>query len=98
MTIAPEPILRAANETILWACIFCRNHTLQAGVSAKMVNELMEAVHEVPKMVVDWDRHDLAELRAHLRCFQASHWPGAPDLAAYFDRKLEAFGYGGNYD
>jgi hypothetical protein len=40
----------------------------------------MEASHEVPRMVIDWKRHDLAEVRLHLGCFPASRWPGAPDL------------------
>ena len=93
MSIAPEPILRAANDTVSWACIFCRNQTLRADVSSKMINEVMEAIHEVPRMVIDWKRHDLTEVRLHFGGFPASHWPGAPDLAAYFDQKLKEFGY-----
>ena len=61
-----------------------------------MLNDAMEAIHEVPRMVIDWDGHDLAEIRTHLGCFPASRWPGAPDLVAYFDRKLEDFGYDKN--
>ena len=93
MSIAPEPILRAANDTVSWACIFCRNQTLQPVVSAKMINDAMEAIHEVPRMVVDWGRHDIGEVRLHLGCFPVSRWPGAPDLVAHFDRKLKEFGY-----
>ena len=93
MRIAPEPILRAGNDTVSWACIFCRNQSLGNTVSAKMVNDVMDAIHEVPRMLVDWERHDLAELRLHLSGFQASRWPGAPDLVSYFDRKLKEFGY-----
>jgi hypothetical protein len=58
-----------------------------------MINDAMEAIHEVPRMLVDWDRHSLAEVRIHLGCFPASRWPGAPDLVSYFDRKLSEFGY-----
>jgi hypothetical protein len=96
MSIAPTPILRAANDTVSWACIFCRNQSLHAGVSVRMLNDAMEAIHEVPRMVIDWDSHDVAEIRTHLGCFPASRWPGAPDLVAYFDRKLEDFGYDKN--
>jgi hypothetical protein len=93
MTIAPEPILRAGLDTISWACIFCRNQTLRDDAPARMINELMEAIHEVPRMLADWRRHDLAEVRIHLACFNASRWTGAPDLVSYFDQKLREFGY-----
>jgi|ERR1700722_2466851 len=92
-SIAPEPILRAGNETVSWACIYCRNQSLGATVSAELVNDTMEAIHEIPRMLIDWDQHNLGGVRAHLACFPASHWPGAPDLVEYFNRKLTEFGY-----
>jgi hypothetical protein len=94
MSIAPESILMAGNDTVSWACIFCRNQTFREGAPMKMINEAMEAIHEVPRMLIDWEGHDLAEVRTHLGCFPASRWPGAPDLVDYFDRKLTEFGYG----
>jgi hypothetical protein len=96
MSIAPEPILRAGNDTVAWACIFCRNQTLANTVSAKMINEVMEAIHEVPRMLVAWEHHNLAKVRVHFGCFQASRWPGAPDLLLHFDNKLNEFGYDEN--
>jgi hypothetical protein len=93
MSIAPEPILRAVNETVAWACIFCRNQTLNPSVPIKMLNDAMEAIHAVPYMVLDWERHDLREVRTHLGCFPASRWPEAPDLVVYFDNKLAEHGY-----
>jgi hypothetical protein len=96
MNIAPEPILRAGNDTVSWACIFCRNQTLKEGAPTKMINDAMEAIHEVPRMLVDWERHDLTELRMHLACFPTSRWPGAPDLVSYFNQKLREYGYAEN--
>ncbi len=93
MSLAPEPILRAGNDTVSWACIFCRNQTLRDGTPTKMINDVMEAIHEVPRMLIDWDRHNLEQLRTHLACFPASRWPGAPDLVSHFNRKLGEFGY-----
>ncbi len=58
-----------------------------------MLNDAMEAIHEVPRMVLDWEHHDLAEVRTHLACFPAARWPGAPNLVTYFDQKLRDFGY-----
>jgi hypothetical protein len=90
--IAPEPILRAGNDTISWACIFCRNQSLTEGMSLKMVNEVMEAIHAVPQMLTNWSGHDLAEVRLHLGCFSSSRWPDAPNLVLYFDQKLKEYG------
>ncbi len=75
MSLAPEQILRAGNDTVSWACIFCRNQTLNPATPIKMINDLMEAIHEVPRMLVDWKRHDIAEVRLHLSCFRAAAWP-----------------------
>jgi hypothetical protein len=58
-----------------------------------MINEVMEAIHEVPRMLIDWTHHDLAELRMHLACFPSSKWPGATDLVRYFDQKLNEYGW-----
>jgi len=35
-----------------------------------MINDAMEAIHEVPRMLIDWERHDLAEVRMHLAGFR----------------------------
>jgi len=66
---------------------------LQSQVSAKMINEVMEAIHEVPRMMADWDRHGLKEVRIHLGGFKSSRWPGAPNLVDYFDQRLKDYGW-----
>lgn len=58
-----------------------------------MINDVMEAIHEVPRMLIDWEHHDLAEVRTHLACFPASRWPGAPDLVSCFNHRLKDLGY-----
>lgn len=92
MSIAPEPILRAGNDTVSWACIFCRNQSLASTVPAELINDVMEAIHEVPRMLVDWEHHDLAEVQMHLAGFRAANWAGAPDLVLHFNMKLKEFG------
>ena len=91
--MAPEPILRAGNDTVSWACIFCRNQTLRDEVSVKMINEVMEAIHEIPRMMIDWEHHALEDVRIHLGCFNSSSWSGAPDLVAWFDNRLKDYGW-----
>ena len=61
-----------------------------------MLNEAMEAIHEVPRMLINWENHDLTEVRMHLAGFQASRWPGAPDLVAYFDQRLKEYAHDDN--
>lgn len=61
-----------------------------------MINDAMEAIHAVPRMLIDWDHHDLAEVRTHLAGFPASRWAGARDLVSYFDQRLREFGYDEN--
>jgi hypothetical protein len=63
------------------------------GAPAQMLNDSMEAIHEIPRMLVDWDRHNLEEVKMHLGCFPAGRWPGAPDLVKYFDQKLTDYGH-----
>ena len=96
MSIAPEPILRAGMDTVAWACVYVRNETVRDGAPTKMINDAMEAIHSVPKMLIDWRFDTLREIRMHLACFPASRWPGAPDLVAFFEHRLSHYGYDEN--
>ena len=62
MQLAPEPILNAVLYTVHLATVSCRNWTLFDGISREQINELMEAIHELPQMARNWDHHDLDEL------------------------------------
>ncbi len=92
MKLAPEPILKAANETVYWACVFCRNQTIKDGASTKMINDVMEAIHDIPQKVIHWNESDLDGLetiRIHLGCFDSSKWERSPNLLNYFNQKLQ---------
>ena len=96
MPTAPEPYLTAGLDTVRWALICCRNWTLNDDVPVKQVNDLMEAIHEVPAMLINWRSDSLDEIRTHLGCFQFQHWRNltgdtavsTPDLVAWFNRRL----------
>jgi len=96
MSIAPEPVLRAGNDTVSWACVFVRNQTLHDGTSTKMINDAMEAIHAIPQMLINWRPDTLQEIRTHFGCFPASRWPGAPNLVAFFEQRLKDYGYDEN--
>ena len=96
MATAPEPYLSAGLDTVRWALICCRNWTLADSACIKQVNDLMEAIHEVPGMLMNWQPHSLNDLRTHLGCFRFKHWGeltdddavSVPDLVAWFDRRV----------
>jgi hypothetical protein len=86
--IAPDPILRAGLDTVSWACIYARNQSLNESCNVKELNEVMEAVHEVPRILMSWSDTRLREVRTHLGCFSSTRYPGSPDLVAHFDKRL----------
>jgi hypothetical protein len=93
VAIAPEPILRAANETIYAACVDCRAAAYAKKTSPEMVAELMDAVHDVAHALVNWKPHHSADyIRTHFGCFRSNQWPDMRDLVKVFDRKLEEYG------
>ena len=93
MSIAPEPIFQAGTDTVSWACMFCRSQTLRAGAEIRMLDDAMQAIREVPRMLLDWEHHDLAQIRSQLGSFPTSRWPDAPDFVAYFDQRLRECGH-----
>ena len=86
--IAPEPILRAAHATIAYGCIFIRNQTLSENVSIQMVNDMMEALHDIPQQLSNWNTSSVDNLRIHLACFPCAVWDGSPDLVTFFKQRL----------
>lgn len=88
---APPHVMRAGLETVSWLCIYGRNQSLQPECQIKEMNDLMEAVHEVPRMLMSWNEGRLREIRTHLGCFHSERFPGSPDFVAYFDRRIEEY-------
>jgi hypothetical protein len=86
---APPEILDAALFTLKWACVHARNVTGGGGTDIRQVNELMDAVHELPHFLADWSDDRLPELRLHLSCFDHSKYPGSPNLLTTFNSRLE---------
>jgi hypothetical protein len=88
---APSYVMRAGLETVSWLCIYGRNRSLDPTCEIKEMNDLMEAVHEVPRMLMSWNERRLREIRIHLGCFHTERFPGSPDFVAYFNRRLEEY-------
>jgi hypothetical protein len=86
--LAPEPILRACLRVLYAAACTTRNWTLSEEVSRKQINDLWEAIHEIPDLIKRWrgDEEGLRELRMYFREYR-ERWP-SPDLQSIFDQAL----------
>jgi hypothetical protein len=86
-SLAPEPILRAALRVVHVAAYTTRNWTLSDEVSRKQINDLWEALHEVPSLVTRWRPDAETEL---LRYFDEydEKWPN-PRLRQIYQLHLE---------
>ncbi len=87
--LAPEPILRASLRVLHIAAYTTRNWTLADEVSRKQINDLWEALHEVPDLLKRWssDEEGIMELRMYFREYSEC-WP-SPDLEGIFDQALQ---------
>jgi hypothetical protein len=88
---APDPVMRAALDILGHACVFVRNATLSPDASIKMINDLMEAIHDIPFQLQTWDDSRLDLLRLHLRCFDSTLYPCAPNFLNRFEMLLASY-------
>ena len=86
---APYDVSVAITKTIKWALVYCRNYTLGPAPDIKQINELMEAIHDIPDHTYRWRQDSLDEIRIHLGCFDHTKWPGSPNLVEYFENELK---------
>jgi hypothetical protein len=79
--LAPPAIIRAALRVLHVAAFTTRNWSLPgSGVTPKQINDLWEAIHEVPDILMRWDNPKEREEEV-LRCLREYNekWPN-PDL------------------
>ena len=86
--------------TLHWATIFARNWTCRPDVPIKMINALMEAIHEVPSILMHWNnQHSFNEIVLQLSRFDERSWKqqveanvfAPPDLIGFFRDRLRDF-------
>jgi hypothetical protein len=84
--IAPEPTVRAALRVLHVAAFTTRNWTLSEDISRKQINDLWEAIHEIPDLLKRWDAPEKceAELKMYLREYD-SKWQ-TPKLESIFEQ------------
>ena len=84
--LAPEPILRAALRVVFVAAYTTRNWTCSDEVPRKQINDLWEALHEVPDLVTRWRGDAEEELLRYFHEYDEK-WP-EPRLRAIYDQAL----------
>lgn len=85
---APEDISIAIAKTIKWALIYCCNYTLENNPNIKEINELMEAIHDIPDHPYRWAEGSMNIVKNHFACFDNTKWPNSPNLVKYFENQL----------
>jgi hypothetical protein len=90
--LAPEPIFRASLRVLHVAACTTRNWTLSEDISRKQINDLWEAIHEIPDLVKRWgaDEECLRELRMYLKEYDCK-W-SFPKLEQIFNQALNELG------
>lgn len=81
--MAPEPILKGALRVLHVAGYTTRNWTLSDTVSRKQINDLWEAIHEIPDLIKRWRPDAEPELIMYLKEYNEK-WQ-EPNLLALFD-------------
>jgi hypothetical protein len=84
MPLPPDDVLRGALRVLFIGGVYTRNWTLKDEVSRKQINDLWEALHQIPDLLTRWRDDSEPELMMYLREYKGM-W-SEPDLeAAYRD-------------
>jgi hypothetical protein len=84
METPPKRILKAALDVLFICGCTTRNWTLGDEVSRRQINDLWEAVHEIPSLLTRWRPDAEAELLRYLDEYD-SKWPAPQLRARYLD-------------
>ena len=91
MNLPPDRVLRATLDVLHLCACTTRNWTLDPSVTREQINDLWEAVHEIPSLLTRWRPDAEAELLGYLEEYN-SRWPSPSLKARYLQaRDGEAF-------
>lgn len=88
--VAPEPYLSACMTVVYRALLHARRMGYSGTVDAAHIADLMDAVHNIPDLVQNWDRCDIELIRTYLKAYEEK-WAarGGAALCEIFDQKIE---------
>jgi hypothetical protein len=87
--VAPEPYLSACMTVIYRAVLHARLLGYSGTVDAAHIADLMDAVHNIPDLVRNWERCDIEMLRVFLKDYEEK-WAsrGGVPLCEIFDQRV----------
>jgi len=90
---APQDVMRGALRVLFVAAYTTRNWTLNEDVSRKQINDLWEAIHELPSLLYNWRGVDSErDLDYYLKEYN-QNWE-TPDLLSIYEQARKS-GQGG---
>ena len=77
-------MLHAALDVLFICAVYTRNWTSKEEVSRKQINDMWEAVHEIPSLLTRWHDGAESELLSYLDEYDGK-WPEPALRALYLD-------------
>ena len=89
MAVAPEPFRTACVEVLHHAACTARGMAWDEKFSTERLRDLMDAVHNIPRLLNDWEHCDVGYLRQRLADYD-KRWAskGWPHLTKIFDENV----------
>jgi hypothetical protein len=90
LALAPEPYLSACLATLREAVLGARFYSWRRSAPPEQIADLMDAIHNIPTLLQNWESCDVEWLRASLEAYDERWAEGRSWLCAVFDRAIEA--------
>lgn len=88
MTIAPEPELRACLRILYIASIETRAAAWQNNIHPERLADLMDAIHNIPSMILHWDSCDQNMLQSKLLEYEKKWRADGPCIRTIYEQEL----------
>ena len=89
MNTPPPHILKAALRVLWWSAVWTRNSTLGESVSRKQLNDMWEAIHEIPDLLTRWRPGAEEELLMYFACYD-ERWD-SPKLRIFYENEKQRY-------
>ena len=88
MAIAPEPQLRACLRVIYMASLDARASGWSGDVNADRLADLMDAIHNLPYLIQNWEKCDEHLLKSMLLDYERKWHDDGPCLRTIYEQEL----------
>ena len=88
MAIAPDPQLRACLRVVYMASIDARMAGWSGDVNAERLADLMDAIHNIPHLIQNWDQCNEDLLKSNLLDYERKWFDAGPCLRTIYEHEL----------